>query len=236
MNSNGDALAVAGDLWRFAELAYEPKSTVERELGRSVDWFYAGIGGMGDDAYIANYGAYAVLAFAGSNDGLDWLLNGVALKDRSGVHIGFDVLLKEYAYDVVMALQKLQVGTVFVVGHSLGGAKAQLMARKYLGGFAGEVVCVAYGAPRVASAKFFKARREQVGVRTIRVDYGDDVVPHLPPARWGFRHDGELVRVGPRLKWWQKARLVYRAYKARKGGDLPWWEHHRFGYSREFGH
>lgn len=87
---------------------------------------------------------------------------------------------------------------VMLLGHSGGGAIAalaymdltQLYPEK-------EMAAVTYGMPRVFNrhgAAWFEEHYEQF----IRIVNGRDAIPNMPPALFGYRHVGRLIRIGRR--------------------------------------
>jgi hypothetical protein len=73
---------------------------------------------------------------------------------------------------------------LLVTGHSKGGALALLAAMKLANLGAAELTpaaVVSFGAPRAGNASFAAAYQAVMGDRTWRVEYRDDLVPHLPP-------------------------------------------------------
>ncbi|MFI0450271.1 lipase family protein [Actinomadura sp. 6N118] len=99
---------------------------------------------------------------------------------------------------------------LYITGHSLGGAMAGLMAvmvrheRKYREAFAHRLRAVyTFGQPMIGNPDFAEAcqRDEFLHENVIRYIYGNDMVPHLPPAASGaFRHFGrEFLYRAPRF-------------------------------------
>ncbi|RKP40026.1 Alpha/Beta hydrolase protein, partial [Dimargaris cristalligena] len=76
------------------------------------------------------------------------------------------------------------------IGHSLGGAIAQLVALhfafKYLD-LLPRIEVTLLGPPRAGNANFV-SHYNDLGIPTFRVNVGNDYVPQLPPAWMGYRH------------------------------------------------
>lgn len=85
---------------------------------------------------------------------------------------------------------------VFMTGHSLGGALAQICAvdMNYLYGCF--VECVTFGAPRVGNAAFAKSVQNRVRLR--RYENGNDLIPMLPWEQFGYAHAGNVCSLGKR--------------------------------------
>lgn len=85
--------------------------------------------------------------------------------------------------------------TVFVTGHSLGGALATLAAldlRISLG--LPDVRVVSFGSPRVGNYIFSKWFEEEIGPHW-RFTHNRDIVPSVPPGYMGFHHVAQEVWV-----------------------------------------
>jgi predicted lipase len=85
--------------------------------------------------------------------------------------------------------------TVFVTGHSLGGALATLAAldlRISLG--LPDVRVVSFGSPRVGNDIFSKWFEEEIGPHW-RFTHNRDIVPSVPPGYMGFHHVAQEVWV-----------------------------------------
>jgi hypothetical protein len=130
----------------------------------------------------------AVLAFEGSEEPRDWIRNLHAGKRShwlGRVHAGW-----LEAWEAIYPQIKHIVGSshLTTTGYSLGGALA-MIACSYLN--IGRVVT--FAAPRAGNAAFARSLSN-----VTRYVYGSDPVPRLPPWWMGYRHAGELRRLGPR--------------------------------------
>lgn len=90
---------------------------------------------------------------------------------------------------------------IILVGHSAGGAMASLafIDIKHLYPDT-PVNAITFGMVRVFNAKgarWYRPYRENF----IRVVNGRDIIPNLPPALFGYRHIGRLVRIGNQPVW-----------------------------------
>lgn len=118
--------------------------------------------------------------------------------DRVTAHEGF---LRKYLAlraTVHELIAEYEPDRVVVVGHSAGGAVASLAYMDLVPRFPHvEVLGVTFGMPRVFNrhgARWF-ARQEEPLLRIVR---GRDLVVGIPPALFGYRHAGRLVRIGRR--------------------------------------
>ena len=172
-------------------------------------------------AYLATSADLAVLVFRGTDSLADWGVDlsaervqmpGAAAGVR--VHSGFLRAFqadREAIADAVATYVAPDLG-LYITGHSLGGALAQLAAalldRDTL------AACYTFGSPRVATLAFDRL----VKAPHYRVVNGWDLVPGVPqPWFRGYRHTGD-----PRLLTgdWQEAYRRDRSPLARIGVDL----------------
>jgi len=110
-------------------------------------------------------------------------------KDNLGglVHKGFLEELDAVQDQVVATLLKPERGgrsrPVFVTGHSQGGAEAALATRALLAGGFPVVSTYTFAAPRPGDSEFTQCIPATLPVH--RIEFGDDIVPHLPPSLLG---------------------------------------------------
>lgn len=133
-----------------------------------------------------------VVVFRGTEPGnTDDLLTDLRFlpgDDRDGVraHAGFANALETVAPQLDALLETARPKSLWLTGHSLGGALAQLYAWRWRERHVAGVVV--FGAPRV----FLAADRERINAafRCSRVVNNNDVVPHLPTPPL-YAHVGE---------------------------------------------
>ena len=116
---------------------------------------------------------------------VDWIQNfkvKQVAKAKSGmpgkVHFGFLKQL-ELIYDQVVANLKI-LGSkkpIIVTGHSQGGAIANLATKRLLDDDFKIQTTYTFAAPRAGDATFAKS----ISSRVHRVEFGHDIVPHVPP-------------------------------------------------------
>jgi len=104
----------------------------------------------------------------------------------------------------------VKVETLWITGHSLGGALAVLAAEN-LSAQGVEIQGVyTYGQPRVGDSKFAKNFDLRMKNKTYRFVYDEDVVPRVPSALQGYCHVGTecyLDREGKLCTeniWWRR--------------------------------
>jgi len=143
-------------------------------------------------------GGDLIVAFRGTADLRNWLtdlecaksefkIHGLKLK----VHAGF---LRAWLSirDEVSALVSSRApgpASLFLTGHSLGGALAMLAAMD----LQGVAACYTFGQPRVGAPAFANAYNAFLRARTFRVVNSDDLVPRLPWLLASYRHAGNEI-------------------------------------------
>ena len=136
---------------------------------------------------------FAVLAFRGTANWGDWKIDLnvplVTLPEHKGVciHRGFWETYEALAAAVHELVDGAQLGDLglYITGHSLGGALAQIasmdLERDTL------AACYTFGSPRVATLDF----DELVKCPHYRVVDNWDLVPGVPPPFFGYLHSGD---------------------------------------------
>ncbi len=151
-------------------------------------------------AYLALRSDIAVLAFRGTVTFRDWctdLNEGlVMLPDYKGlrIHGGFWKAFQTAHQDIEATVNAQVPPTLplYVTGHSMGGALAQITAmvleRDNL------AACYTFGSPRVATVNFDR----DVKCPHYRVIDGWDLVPGVPPPFGRYRHSGDPRLLAPK--------------------------------------
>jgi pimeloyl-ACP methyl ester carboxylesterase len=140
------------------------------------------------------------VAVRGTVSGYDWVtnLNGAAESGPTGnvVHAGFKRVYDTIIGDVQSAFQGANPTTVHVVGHSLGGALANLVAARLDDIGLADIKLYTFGAPRAGYSDFSRSLTQRLNPDSIfRVYDISDVVPmiplfpfiHAPATADGFR-------------------------------------------------
>ena len=166
-----------------------------------------GIGAATRDAYgyVAEIGAACVVAFTGTEPDQvsDWRIDFDFLRQGNyaspGVAKALDIVWDGLAKHIAAT-----TGPVFIAGHSLGGAFAVVAAIRLAAakGFDMQRLAGVYtfGMPRIGNTAFTTGYNAmlggELGNRTYRLVYGDDLVARVPPAGTGeleFRHVGRKL-------------------------------------------
>jgi triacylglycerol lipase len=125
----------------------------------------------------------------------NWVSDFNFLPNRLGIHQGFHEALDVAWNDITKALERSRpIPRLFIAGHSLGAALAALCASRVADelGIMPEAV-YGFGMPRVGTPSFAATYNKKLGSRTYRLVHGDDIVPTVPPTRFGFCHVGRCV-------------------------------------------
>lgn len=193
------------------------------------------------------YPAFVIVAFRGTDpDDLgEWMRNmdakliepvdfygGAGLTGR--VHRGFyrSHLSSAAAAADILAEFRAAWKPVVVAGHSAGAAEAMLYAMRQ---FRGRIYAVyRFGGPRVGDAEWASLYDGQLGQKTFNLVLCNDVVPRLPPWRWGYRHAGRAVYIDRKgnlhpdarpSRWWFD-RMLARAIGLVTGKGLGAFRRH----------
>ena len=119
----------------------------------------------------------------GTKIGVDWLTNfTVSLAPgpaNTTVHAGFDRVFRSFKSQIDIGMKGLNPGTIHIVGHSLGGALANLLALQYAG--RASIKLYTFGAPRPGLGNFAQAIKQRVGPENVKRVYAlADPVPLVP--------------------------------------------------------
>jgi hypothetical protein len=144
-----------------------------------------------------------IVAIRGTQTPREWMANFTAVpqpfslaRDFGLVHLGFEMMHRSVRDSIAAALSTIAAGTrVTVIGHSLGGAMANLAAVDLKRNMGRQVVdCCTFGGPRVG--KFiFRSKFNQFIPECYRVTNRGDIVPHVPTMLTGWCHVGEEIEV-----------------------------------------
>jgi triacylglycerol lipase len=219
-----NAIALA----RASQLAYEVdetkvKAEIPAIIGSPLREFKSfNVLPTDTDAFLAAFDNSIVLCFRGSSSIHDWIQDGqialVPFRKGGLIHIGF-----RNAVDSVLPLieETLEAWsgrgrTLWITGHSLGGALAMLTAaylrfpadptKRLPRPFAG---LYTFGQPRVGTVPFCDACTADFGSIYFRYINNQDVVTRVPPRELGYWHTGKDEYIDPASiihedpTWWQ---------------------------------
>lgn len=187
--------------WPIAEvmadasrIAYLPPYEAEQEFR---DQGFESVKMMSDGSmigYVVSLGDVAVVVFRGTDDPGDWLanLNRFIVKTPDGpAHRGFYTAYQPLSFQVAELVGDSKAKSVWVTGHSLGGALAVLCAYEIARDENVEVSgLMTFGQPMVARPRLTDRIEELLTSRYVHFANNRDIVPRVPPS---FDHCGSLV-------------------------------------------
>jgi hypothetical protein len=201
-NAATHTLENAMTLADFAHLAYFKPAYVQKQLKAwgydSFDW----IENQDTDTqvFLAGKDEHLVVCFRGTSSFKDVLVDLNFFKTEAfggvgKVHRGFQRALDSVWNKVKDAADKMGVKKkLFVCGHSLGAALAQLAAHRFaLAGYHVSHVYV-FGSPRVANREFMEHYNELLAAKTFLHINNKDIVTTVPLALLGFHYLGDKPR------------------------------------------
>jgi len=156
-------------------------------------------------AYIIGNDNAIIVAFRGSEKKLkDWKTNLEFTKSEGPlgyVHEGFNDAFNTVKIELTKGLSDYfdQGQSLWITGHSLGGALATLAAASLVEKYPAIGIEVSgvytFGSPRVGDGTFREAFNSKLGDRTFRVVNGNDLVPRVPPRVAGYKHVGSVALI-----------------------------------------
>lgn len=152
-------------------------------------------------AFVAGKEKYLVVCFRGTSSGKDALVDVNFFKTeaaggRGRVHRGFHQSLESVWDQVQAAVDALGADKkIFVCGHSLGAALAQLAAHRFALSAYPVAGIYVFGSPRVGNHEFREAYNALLEAKTFLHINHRDVVTQLPPQLFGFHYLGGPLRL-----------------------------------------
>ena len=201
-NAEGHTLQNAMALADCSHLAYFGSAYVEKQMKQ---WGYDAFQWIEDkksdtQVFVAGKNNYLIVCFRGTSSGTDALVDSRFLKTdafggRGRVHRGFNGALDSVWKQLQAAVDSMgPFKKLFICGHSLGAALAELAAHRFaLGAYIIGGVYV-YGSPRVGNREFMDAYNELLEEKTFLHINNKDIVARIPPRILGFNHLGGSPR------------------------------------------
>lgn len=124
--------------------------------------------------------------------------NSIEFRKKVKVHFGFDKSynsseVKEKIHEI---LKNSPVDNVYITGHSYGAALAALCALDLSLEFSNiDCEVLLFGCPRIGN-RYFKEFYNFQLFKTLRVVNKGDIVSHLPPWFFGYKHIGTKILIG----------------------------------------
>ena len=162
--------------------------------------------GVDTQGFVARDQNILLIAFRGTQPSelTDWITDAKAVPETWGypaghVHKGFyEALRAVWPLNGEATLPQWLMNrgnrAVWITGHSLGGALAEVCAAE--AAFVAHLPVdgvYTFGQPRVGTEGFAQAVQPALGARIFRYVHDRDIVPRVPLFGMGFRHYGSLV-------------------------------------------
>lgn len=198
-----------------SQLAYKPirdvKAHVKNKLGFDKCIFFDKKDTQG---FIIANAEVIIVAFRGTESIPDWLtdLNVKFTKDKWGnVHKGFSKALDNVWKELIKVISNFQDNsqTIWITGHSLGGALATLAAARLMQNNLDINGLYTFGQPRVGNAIFKRIFDLRFKHRTFRFVNNEDIVTRIPPTAMKYEHIGSVFyfdtagKLHRGIKWWR---------------------------------
>ena len=179
-------------------LAYGEPSEVSKKFRKHGFNNYKYCSKQGAQCYIVWNDTDAVICFRGTEpkevSDIKADLNAVqkqGLHNKGDVHAGFQGEINKIWDAILEKVNELDGQTIYITGHSLGGAMATICAKR-LQEQKVEVQCLyTYGSPRVGDRKWVKSLQ----IPHYRFQNNNDVVCKVPFWIMGYRHHGKSVYI-----------------------------------------
>ena len=148
------------------------------------------------NGFLAANSQSLLIAFRGTDPQkpIDWFIDFNALQEHADfpeakVHKGFEDALNSVWPQITPTLAARGARTVWITGHSLGGALAELAATKsaLIANVPVQGIYT-FGQPRVGDEAFARRTQEALGARAFRFINNRDIVPRVPFFGMGYRH------------------------------------------------
>lgn len=181
-----------------SKIAYFPSTMIQRYLKRKwgMDSFRF-LNALDTQAFVASNEEAIFIAFRGTEyaNFQDWIVDLKVKRVRhpwGSVHTGFKEAL-DLVWDFVLeALEEFAAPhkTIWLTGHSLGGALATLATDRLLQADIEPHGLYTFGQPRVGNKTYAKKFNQLFRHRTFRFANNNDIVARLPPRLAGYSHIG----------------------------------------------
>lgn len=194
----GFSLEIAHILANASLLAYRNEESIKREAqswGFTECTFFSEKDTQG---FIASDDKVAILSFRGSQSAGDWLID-IDIRTTEREYEGETVIVHNgfaRGYDAVASviqnkLAEIKAEQLWITGHSLGGALANLAGAELLE-FADQVLGIyTFGQPKVGRGEYDHLLKAQYKGKYFRFVNDTDLVPRLPRK---YHHNGNLLQ------------------------------------------
>lgn len=180
-----------------AQMALEAYNPDPKIYGHDVTIFSVN----GTQGFMAVKGNDLYVVFRGTDALEDWITNGNIIKllarpigyPDCHIHLGFYDALRDVLNKIFPPIDWKEWNNIYIVGHSLGGALAALLAFWLIGSrHQSKVQIITFGAPRCGDSAWAKIIAHAYDGRFIRVVRAGDLVPHIPSGMF-WTHAGQEI-------------------------------------------
>jgi triacylglycerol lipase len=210
-----------------SKLVYKTKDEIKSGLEKEgfkleSDSFYFTDEETDTQGFVAGDRNKIIVAFRGTEQKIDDIITNARISKKTWteenpigeVHSGFYDALKSVWDDIEKEIGNLRNNnqSVWLTGHSLGGALAALAAAtlKFQGAETGFDGLYTFGQPRIGNREFSSVFNQSLKSRYFRIVNNNDVVTRIPPQIFGYSHAGTL-------------KYFDADGKLHGDGDLSWW-------------
>jgi len=175
---------------QFASISYYTDKSLIAKIIRYEPISYKTVAVDNAQAFIIEFADIIVVSFRGRNrDNMSEIIEDLRCwkTNYNGykTHAGFTRLIAGIDDTILTYLNTLDINKRLIyIGHSLGGALAQLLALKYP---PSEIIT--FGSPAIGNNLI----EWQTPVKTYRVTTANDYIISLPPAMLGYEHYGRNI-------------------------------------------
>lgn len=161
--------------------------------------------------YIFLPGNRVVFAFRGSESRMDWWNNimSVHTTDFGQVNVG-QGFLTQLSAESNPYFEFNSETEIVLTGHSLGGALAQLEAKRLIDyGYANNIKrLVTFGSPKVGAKSFQEHLDKYLLDKTTHYIFGDDLTPSLPP-KFYRTSESNVIELGSKRSWLNPNKYIH---------------------------
>lgn len=177
---------------------------------------------LGLQGFFATHAEFAVLVFRGTNDFKDWQTNINFAREKipvgtfegkenfvrvhRGFYRAFEQRRAKIQQDISEIEQTDRTKPIFITGHSLGGAMAQIATATFTSDQI--AACYTFGSPRAGGRQLDRF----VKPPHYRLTHGFDIVPFTPFSLLDYHHTGDARHIGgtpPRLYRHRRSRTKH---------------------------
>lgn len=213
-------------LARAAELAYSrisednfasDKNVILNQLKSWSDGFQdvAVFDKNSTQGFVAKHRDLIIVAFRGSDEWQDWLdnLNLPAIPHNLGrVHRGFQMALEDVWFEMLETVKSFKDNyqTLWITGHSLGGALATLAAAEQVVEDRPFNGVYTFGQPRCVDREMARNINLEAKSRIFRFQNNNDIITRVPQRIMGYSHVGTFLYIDVNKKlhidihWWNQ--------------------------------